>query len=138
MYTKNQSINLIGIQHQLQFDFFTIVLIYLLCKRVLLGTAIFRSKLYVKVSCSPAIIFIDIGVLKNVHRFNVGDFWDLANFEKKANTTFWKKRKWKHYCSIVMFMTVNMWVSTIWFTLCAYTFLCLHKANIYLVTFDTE
>lgn len=88
MYTKNQSINLIGIQHQLQFDFFTIVLIYLLCKRVLLGTAIFRAELYVKVSCSPAIIFIDIGVLKNVHRFNVGDFWDLANFEKKANTTF--------------------------------------------------
>lgn len=90
MYTKNQSINLIGIQHQLQFDFFTIVLIYLLCKRVLLGTAIFRSKskLYVKVSCSPAITFIDIGVLKNVHRFNVGDFWDLANFEKKVNTTF--------------------------------------------------
>lgn len=48
---------------------------------------IINAELYVKVSCSPAIIFIDIGVLKNVHRFNVGDFWDLANFEKKASLT---------------------------------------------------
>lgn len=94
MYTKNQSINLIGIQHQLQFDFFTIVLINLspLQKSVTWNRdfplLIINAELYVKVSCSLAIVFIDIGVLKNVHRFNVGDFWDLANFEQKANTTF--------------------------------------------------
>lgn len=59
---------------------------------------IINAELYVKVSCSPAIIFIDIGVLKHVHRFNVGDFWDLANFEKNL-----KKAKVKallQYCYV--------------------------------------
>lgn len=96
---------------------------------------IINVEFYVKVLCSFVIIFIDIGVLKNVYRFNVGDF---VNFEKKVNIIFWKKWKWKYYCSIVMFMIVNMWVLIIWFMLCVYIFFCLYKVNIYLVIFDIE